>query len=193
MKSTQLISTLFMLVFFVVLGCGKHEPEPISAIGLIQGGHQIEYSDAIVDLSYGVFDRNGEPKTSFKQGEEIVFSFWLKNKVSESLDIRNFENNPIMDVYLLNGGVQDEHFGRPYGGFCVSPTFSTILANDIWKIDIPWMSDLDIEFDCPSIAKEPLPRGDYVSSFIHNFEIVLEDGSLHETGEIDFSIEFEVQ
>ncbi len=131
--------------------------------------------DSSISVYFTLQDESGVEKSSFKEGENIIFRLDITNHSEEEALLSNlidmFFNDDIFHVYSSKG----EDFGHPFdelwlpdilGPMRFPPkyTFTTLC---------PWINNPDSELPCGQLPYfhfftekyRPLPKGEYYSKF----------------------------
>lgn len=124
-----------------------------------------------------LLDKLGNEKTEFNYGENIIFSFQVKNNTSENLMLKNFfENENVFRVFKINDKNEIIDYGTPYdlvaeiGYFSVNAS-KTLYLNCSWKCSNGEEFN-SIYFGCLSDKPEQLlEKGNYYTSFSESFII----------------------
>jgi hypothetical protein len=128
-----------------------------------------------VDFEFVLLDTLGNEKTVFKQGENIIFSFRVKNNSDEDLYLKNsFIYDDFFKVYQTNTPEGTLSYGRPYNIICYIGGFH-LPANETYKMNCPWYytEDSALNHFCLIHSSETtnLPAGFYYTEFTQSFEI----------------------
>jgi hypothetical protein len=174
MKTILIKTFIFCMVGFIVLGCKK------------------DHNELPVEFKFRLLDTLGNEKTTFKRGENIIFSFQVINKTSEDLILGNFfPNDDFFRVYGPNTYEGTLDYGRPYEAYIKIGSFS-ILSDDTLKIEYPWAGGIFWNEKFPILsnenANESLPVGSLYTEFTQSFKI-----NDIQTGEMHFRINFNVE
>jgi hypothetical protein len=153
-------------------------------------------NDTLVNFKFRLLDEQGNEKTVFNEGENVIFSFFIENKTSEDLTFYQHEMNTddFFRLYKINSteGVSD--LGKPYFHIFCDKILLKVPANGIFKIEIPWLWYENQNYGyigCPHEYYHndtfPLTSGDYRTTFSSTFKI----GDI-QTEEKHFEIKFTV-
>jgi len=145
-----------------------------------------------IDFEFVLLDTLGNEKTVFKQGENIIFSFQVKNNSDEDVYLKNsFIYDDFFKVYQTNTPEGTLSYGRPYDVICYIGAFN-IPANETFNMKCPWYyaTDSTLLHSCLHQKSEVrnLPVGNYFTEFTQSFEI----GDI-QTEEKHFKINFTVE
>jgi len=151
-----------------------------------------------VDFKFRLLDEQGNEKTVFNEGENVIFSFVIENKTSEDLCFYHHDMNTgdFFRLHKLNTSEGDLNLGKPYDCiFLEKIGWKSVPANGIFKIEIPWLwneNQIYAYIGCPHetyhSATFPLTKGDYKTAFSSSFKI----GNI-QTEEKHFEIKFSVK
>lgn len=149
-----------------------------------------------VEFEFRLLNEQGQPSTTFKEGENFVFSFLIINKSSERmfLDQRSLLTREFLRVYKINNseGVKLIDLGTPYRDKCTMQAGFLIESNDTLKFEIPWIPDFDHYFICElNTDNTPLSKGRYKTGFTSIFDFSFDSQSLQ--SEQSFNINFQIQ
>src|SRR5690606_22792500 len=200
MKNTFKMAFLLLITAFCTLGC----TQDTSLLDQAPDNPAIDvktYGD--LEFVYQVTDMEGNPQSTFREGENLMFSFVVKNRSDEDKPVFNrwwFPNaiDDFFALYRTNSkdkiliGKSFKIGGNTYDGFGQG-----VPAQSEIEYRIPWLTQKDTYYIMPIhrperdifnkrgyVAAEPLPepllQGEYYSGF--TFELQDE--------EISFSITF---
>ncbi len=152
-----------------------------------------------------VTDLQGKPQSSFREGENFLLNFTVKNRGKQDAHLGpwdfTFANQDFFAVYkVTQEGVGKELIGKPFrGGGNSRDLLSQIVpAKSQIVYSSPWMSEKELGYIMPTYSKpernvnqrryqavetSPLGKGKYFSGF-----------TLEQEGkELTFRVEFEVK
>ena len=159
MKSVIKILFLCGIIVFMAFSCEKNEDDSIP-----------------VEFKLRVLNEQGEESTTFNEGENIILSFLVINKSSETIFLEYFlPNENFFRVSQLNTleGILD--WGFPYIGILEINGGSEINTGDTLEIKYAWLETDNIPNETYLISghKETseLPVGFYKTGFSSFFKI----------------------
>jgi len=144
-----------MLLVVLTSACRKKEEAPAAAI----------------DADFELLNTQGQPAVSFRQGQNILFRFRLKNNTSQNALLTNplFETDHFLEVSRVNTAISRTVVGKPYKYiFCAYVGGYPVRAHDRLVITIPWVADAAYPMSdvfCAHAANSYLPTGHYSCSF----------------------------
>jgi len=139
---------------------------------------------SVIQLSYETLDKNGNPSTQFREGENFIISFKIRNSSSEKIYYkRNHESNSdFATVFKLSGFKRVEEVGKPFPlQYPAVPRqgFHTIDPDSFIVYSFPWIYEEGL-YNIPSsnkyindeypYNKTALPSGRYEISFTEDFQ-----------------------
>lgn len=152
-----------------------------------------------------VTDLQGKPKSSFREGENFLLSFTVKNRGKQDARIGRWDFPTVIQdffaVYkITQEGVGKHRVGKPFttGGNSLDLHSQLVPAEGQIEYNVPWMSETGQRFIMPTFSKPeknfnprlyqavemlPLSKGKYFSGFT-----LEQDGK-----ELAFKVEFEVK
>lgn len=159
-------------------------------------------SELPINFKFRLLDETGNPSTTFKEGENFVFSFLIINKSNQVLNLRqSIDQSDFFKVYRLNpeGNSAKIAVGKPYiNMFCEYKLGIQIAQKDTLKFEIPWNPNPweqgNIYYNaifCKINENSPLPVGIYTTGFSSAFEFFSKDES-YRTDNENFEIDFKV-
>lgn len=128
-----------------------------------------------VEFKLRVLNEQGIENKTFNEGENIIFSFLVINKSTETIFVENFfPNEDFFRVYQYMADNDSINHGIPYESVILVGSFN-ILVQDTLKIEYPW-NNADIDpYEYPILSGEKenprLSRGDYITYFTQTFKI----------------------
>ncbi len=128
-----------------------------------------------VEFKFRLLDTLGNEKKEFNQGENIIFSFLVVNKSSETIFLENFfPNDDFLRVYQRYTNESSIDYGIPHEFYIKIGGFH-IKENDTLEIKYPWLKidNLDETYWVLVGGKEnsELPSGNYYTNFSQSFKI----------------------
>lgn len=190
----------------------------LSMIGLTCGGcadntlNELAQKDSAVDIkaqgdlefTYQVTDMEGNPSSAFKEGDNFIFSFVVKNQGEGGGSIGPWTfpiDEDFFTIYKkINEGSGKQRIGKSFriGGNTKDGGHQSVPGKGEIEYRIPWLTQSDTSYIMPEYRPEtnvgnryyrainPLPKplsaGEYSSGFVLEFK---------ET-EIQFAISFKV-
>lgn len=158
MKRFILFGFLCGIIFFTGFSCKKN-------------------SDEIpVVFKLRLLDTLGNEKTVFNQGENIVFSFLVKNNSADDLMLETFfPNDDFFHIYQTGTNGETISHGIPYDLICYIGYF-TIPANGYIEFKCPWVissnpNHYGLCFEQNENHVSFLPLGNFFTSFSSAFNI----------------------
>ncbi|WP_324674020.1 hypothetical protein [Hymenobacter sp. GOD-10R] len=117
--------------------------------------------------------------TVFAAGDNVIFSFQLRNKSGQDIALRNpiFNTEHFCEVYQRDKNDNAAtSLGVPYQGiFCTYQGANLLLANSTLTNEILWADDKTIPtvgFFCGHNQQQLLPVGKYRTAFTTTIDIV---------------------
>lgn len=160
---------------------------------LAVGGCKKEKSNLPLDFELRLLDTLGNKKTVFNYGENIVFSFVIKN--NSKSDLMFYHTKMDLDNFfkVTKNGIS---MGKPYSHlFCEFIGAYTLNADSIFKIEIPWIhndkftsGNIGCPLDSYHANTSKLPTGNYYTSFKSMFVF-----NEFKTDEKHFNINFTIK
>ncbi len=140
--------TVMLLLLSVAVGCQPTDPEP-------RLRNAVRITDQLY-ASFAVLDMNGQPRTSFRQGENFQLSFKFRN-VSDDTLYTSRVSPPLSGLFFLDNrnffsvlkrtgsGQADQIMGRPiskgFGDF-ITPGGIVILPKTTFTYQVPWQTNV---------------------------------------------------
>ena len=182
----KLILVTAFLFLTIVFGCANQD-DPMPALH-----NPVSIGDSLL-ASFSVTDSDGNPRTTFKEGENLRFSFIIQNQSNNAVSFLPWDF-PLVnkDFFLLKKLDPQENlyqiFGRPFN--TVTSTYDLtnqpIPAKTTLFYEIPWQVQLNVTYEMPVYKPQksdrlrrfyvqtkqvtsPLTKGSYQSSFELNF------------------------
>lgn len=158
-----------------------------------------------LEFEFRLLNEQGIPSTTFREGENFVFSFLIINNSNQkfSMERRIDDTTNFFRVYKINAKpaeVDQEvlDMGKPYRGIFCFPLISIGIHQDTTKFEIPWNA-LGQRPGDPFYSSEfclledhpPLEAGEYRTGFTSAFYFFKGEENFN-TEEMTFNIEFEV-
>ena len=164
------------------------------AIALLFSSCEKNKNELPLDFKFVLLDTLDNEKTEFSYGENIIFSFQIKNNSSEKIAVNNFlPNNDFFKVYQLSTSEGVVAQGKSYDLINELGAFF-IPGNDTFEFKCPWKSSTNSSLYAGYLIpiKEQhttfLPIGKYYSEFTESFS----NGEI-QTEEKHFNINFTVK
>lgn len=197
MKKTIPSTLLIIFATIIAWSCEKES--------LIQNNSAV-HTETHGDLKfvYQVTDMEGNPKAVFQEGENIMFSFAIKNQGKETervcicyIPVDFDEFFKVYSVYNEEGREQRSEVGKPHygaGGTANLPILE-VKGKTTFGYAIPWMAEDGVDYPAPHNntdktgggfghnENDPLPKGEYYSGF------TLEYNDQDLTFEVFFSVQ----
>ena len=129
--------------------------------------------DSSISVYFTLQDESGVEKSSFKEGENIIFRLDITNHSEEEALLSNlidmFFNDDIFHVYSSKG----EDYGNPYDVLFLPEIGHLVLDSQSRNTYLcPWVNNPDSELSWNPLylsyeieKLRPLPQGDYYSVF----------------------------
>lgn len=183
MKKLFFLNTL--LVICLMYSCKKADVNPL---------------DSDLEFQFRLLDKNGQVSTSFKQGENLRFSFLIVNKTQKGWGLLQESLNFNDDFFRVYQNFGDKkNMGRPL----VSPVFTEkipfIPVSGTLKLEMDWIPDSNAYYprfsDNYHLDNLRLPSGKYRTGFtaIFSFRNGGTDTAVYKTESKSFNIDFEVK
>ena len=157
MKCKILLATF--IIVSSTLGCEKEE-------------------NSRIECKFYVLNEQGEVKSSFEEGENVIFSLQLKNITNEGLYLHHFKMDLEDFCRLIKVDVNPPvDLGKPWEHlFCELVGGILIGAQETLKFEIPWLYEEGQMYGyigCPQDSyhaeTDTLEAGEYRSSFSSSF------------------------
>jgi hypothetical protein len=132
---------------------------------------EAEAPSSTIEADFELLNTQGQSATSFRQGQNIVFRFRVKNNTSDDVLLTNplFETTHFLEVSKISAGNTSTVVGKPYKYvFCSYMGGYPVQANNALVMTIPWVEDAAYptsEVFCKHSANSYLPAGRYKCSF----------------------------
>ena len=198
MKNLPIFLFLCVIIGITSFRCRKESTE--KTIDLVieseNSKKEIYYITNDIEFTYCLLNKDSLPTTSFKEGENILFHFSIKNNRNENLSLVNnfITNNDFCKVYSFDGSI----IGSPFKFLAMDMIGSganPFPLNAEYQINIPWIdtrenwSSLHSYFQ--STHQNSLPKGKYYTLFSQRFRFdrTIDQPSLY-TDSISFKINF---
>ena len=141
-----------------------------------------------VGLKFYLQNEQGEPTTTFKEGENFSICCSIENYRNELVLVSNtFPPDDIGLVYKSNGSLIGKADG--YNGYRLTISHFGILPNESRMNCFSWM-------DAKVNEQQPLPPGDYYVGFNYKFDLTKPDNEQYKdavTDEMKFRVYFTVE
>ncbi|WP_339699006.1 hypothetical protein [uncultured Roseivirga sp.] len=186
---------ILLLSFSMLSACSSDDLKTIEEVQ-IEGGHQVQRTDGDFEFKYGLFNDQGQPTTEFKQGDIIIFSFWIKNDTEQYWDLLQSEYKDFFRVYKLEGIAHQVDMGQPHDGMFFTKQLGVEPSSDkVLKFELPWIVPESAKLD-KTLWKQgrnapPLEKGVYKTTFDQSFDFRI-GGQTYETALLSFIIDFTV-
>jgi len=185
---------LLLLSIVLVLGCG--DDANLNEDIQIKGGHQVERIDGQFEFKFGLFNDQGQPTTSFNQGDKIIFSFWITNNGNTDSRLLQSQYEDFFRVYKLDGPDTQIDMGQPHiGMFCQKNLGRPVDSGSSLKFQLPWIiatEGIDGGFLwCDGRNAPALEKGQYRTTFDQSFDFSI-NGQNFKTDVLSFTIDFTV-
>ena len=180
----KLINFFIITLSFVFIGCNDEDFWEVPRNGT---NPSIECNVDGIDFKFCLLDKNGNPSTKFREGEN--FSFYLK--------ITNLRKEELWYIcathYIQNFGdlktLNHKTIKYPIPIMCdLSLGKRPLYGENSYEARLPW------EFDHPDFNKVHIPKGKYYTEFSHKFKYVLYDNTTAlSIGPLTFRVNFEIE
>ncbi|OUJ76229.1 hypothetical protein [Hymenobacter crusticola] len=182
MRKTLLLAGFATSLLF--LGCGKEEAKPQDQL----------------TARFVLLNEKRQETTVFAAGDNVIFSFQLRNKSGQDVGLKNpiFNTEHFCEVYQRekndNAGIS---LGVPYQGvFCTYQGANLLLANSTLTQEISWAEDKAIPtvgFFCGRSPQQLLPVGKYRTAFTTAIDIVQNNKVVGQVPAKTYAVDFEVR
>lgn len=172
-----------LLLFIPFVGCDKLDNElPIA-------------------FKYRALDVDGNERSVFNEGENVIFSFVTENKSDRKIFTNPcYPNYPgFFDLYKINTSEGDFNLGSPFEFYILVNYKVEIDVNGATEIQAPWYKyasgeyPLSYPYDGVHVDTPDLTKGEYKSSFSASFKFKDADGNEYETETKYFEFKFTVK
>lgn len=196
MKIILLKSLGFILLFCLIIsGCTLEEY--LHGVVVEDQNGLVEKEVKGVKLSFCLLNKDGQPASVFKEGENFSFQFQIKNKTSEPLPIYDFRFYNTYDFFNVRSA--KAYLGKPmkFLHYITPGEVREIAPDKTESFTVPWHVE-EIEFQLMNglfvgLHQPELPKGKYFTKFTYNFRFGYPDKDPQiETGKMTFIINFEV-
>ena len=181
MKMNTLI--IIQLILFSLISCEKKDNE----------------NNFPISLNYELLDSLKNAKTSFRYGENIIFSFRMANNTDSILYYEiNFMNDDFFKVYKKNGGELNP-IGKPYQSINYEYRLgqNLIPAGETYGFILPWIPDSDVNHYPPFfyvLPNKPLDKGEYYTGFSSVFKFFTKNKEIEYVSDLlTFTINFKIE
>lgn len=160
-----------------------------------------------LEFIYQVTDMEGNPQSTFREGENFMFSFVVKNHGDEDISLGAWDFPVVIDGFFAvyrkgNMGDGKQRIGKPFtsGGNTRDLLWQPVPKKEEIEYRMPWLTQKDTSYVMPIYRPEkpnshdrnylaveqlpePLPSGEYYSGFTLEYK----------EEEIRFAITFSIE
>jgi len=149
-----------------------------------------------IAFKFCLLNEQGEPTTIFNEGENIIFSFSLKNNLKENISIpTQFINDDFFRVYENKNTDMGKAWTGTWCNFSNEKMIIELFPSEQKELNCPWrLSDI-FQADyplCKGDDMNPLPQGEYFTSLHFNLLYTVE-GKQESIKNVIFKINFKIQ
>jgi hypothetical protein len=183
MKPSRITNTglyiLLILMFLAIITCEKDD------------------NDLPFSFDYSTTDINGNRKSTFIEGENIIFSFKIINHTDEDFIFFPYylDSSNIFKIYKRSDDSDLDYIGSPAKAVICEFGPSGIPANGLFDLSVPLYDAKTIGYSvCKAFDSLFITTGNYESSFSYSFKLSNLYNSEEEyiTDILDFKLVFKV-
>ncbi|MEC3878751.1 hypothetical protein [Parapedobacter sp. 10938] len=148
-----------------------------------------------IEMAFNLLKEDGEPSTTFKEGENFRFLFVIRNNSSSPI---NFDPTFVGEIFFKVFRIDSQEglisVGKPYQNvFCSFDGMQFVISpNSEYRFEIPWTPPQDnccLPF-CLISKNDPLSPGSYRTTIEGPFNFTYDNESF--TIDEKYSINFEI-
>ena len=197
MKTSTLFKCLFLFAITGVTACeAKMDNLPVE----ISPGSRSQTIEMEIDgiaFKFCLLNERGNPATVFHEGENIVFSFSLKNNLAKTISCNtDLINENFYRVYGSNGTDMGKAWQGVWCQYSLDERVIKIPPYERKQLNCPWLlSDNWHQIDyplCKGESMNPLPSGEY-STTLHFDLFYTMDEQQKSIKDIHLKINFKIQ